>query len=113
MLIKTFVLNGHYCVLQIFWYLFDGDGKSVGIGGSKLTHLISVAVVQESGITKRHDIHFIYIWCIGKDTLDGAYAKSGNRHAQRNQTNEKDSDKGNVCSLAHHGGTGDEGVSLF
>ena len=100
-------------MLQILGNLVDGYRKTVGIRCCQLTDLVSIAVVEESSIAKGHDVHFIYIRCIGKDSADGTDSKTGYPDAKGNQTDEKDSDKRNMGSFSHHGRAGNKRISLL
>ena len=113
MFIKTLILDSHYSVLQILWYLVNGNRKTVRIRRRQLTKLISITVIEESGITKRHDIHFIYVRRICKYSTNGTDSQSGYGNAQSNQADEKDSDQRNMCSFSHHGRAGNKGIPFL
>ena len=53
MFIETFVLNSHYCMLQIYRNLFNRDRKTIGTGSGQFAKLISVSVIQEGCIPQR------------------------------------------------------------
>ena len=60
-LVKTFILNGNYRMLQIHRNLFDGNRQTVGAWRSQLTQLVSVSVIQKGCISQRRNIHVICI----------------------------------------------------
>ena len=113
MLIKTLILDSHYCMLQILRNLVNGNRKSVGIRCCQFTDLITIAVIEESGITKRHDIHFIYVRRICKYSTNGTDSKTGHCNAQGDQADEKDSDKRNMCPFSHHGRAGNKRIPFL
>ena len=73
----------------------------------------ALAFIEESGITKRHDIHFIYVRRICKYSTNGPDSKTGHCNAQGDQADEKDSDKRNMCPFSHHGRAGNKRIPFL
>ena len=61
MFIKSFILNGDYCMLQIYRNLIQSNWQSVRIRCGQLTDLISGVVVKKCCIAQRHNINIIHI----------------------------------------------------
>ena len=112
-LVKTFILNSNYRMLQIHRNLFDGNRQSVGAWRSQLTQLVSVYVIQKGCISQRRNIHVICIRGIIYDSPKGPDAQTAYNHTERDQRYEQNSDKRNVCTFSHHGCTGNQRISLF
>ena len=112
-LVKTFILNGNYRMLQIHRNLFDGNRQTVGAWRSQLTQLVSVSVIQKGCISQRRNIHVICIRGIIYDSPKGPDAQTAYNHTERDQRYEQNSDKRNVCTFSHHGCTGNQRISLF
>ena len=109
--IGLFSFGGGYAAMPLIQgQVVQGHGW---LSMSEFTDLITIAVIEESGITKRHDIHFIYVRRICKYSTNGTDSKTGHCNAQGDQADEKDSDKRNMCPFSHHGRAGNKRIPFL
>ena len=112
-LVKTLVLDGYHGILKVLRDLADGYGKPVRVRRRQLAQLVSLVVIQEGGIAKRHDIDAVYIRRVVDDAPEASDTQADRHDHDSDQSKKQDAEKGDMCLFSQHGGPGDQRFPFF